>query len=136
MVIRTSSADELLNERKQIYKKSVLPSLEWIEQEIIPKWIATINTLDQHKLEILSLRMKFDSLEERVNLLERRDEQPGSISYEFAEKQVIQLLKAFKTMGKEKINILEIAHQLNLPVNQIDEILEKLEKEGIIKGTE
>jgi len=138
MVIKRSSSDESLheNENKRTYQLTVGPSMEVIQNEIIPQWIKTIRTVDKHTLEMFRIQRQIDDLQIRVKKLETQRERFKDIPYEIAEKQVIQMLKDIKKSGREKTNILELSKQLNLSIEQIDDIIEKLEKEGLVGDAE
>jgi len=53
-----------------------------------------------------------------------------------AKNEVIYLLKKYKQSGKNEINILKIVSELNLPIEQIDKILDDLKKQDIIRDVE
>jgi len=46
---------------------------------------------------------------------------------------VVEKLKEYKRNGKDRFTVLNIASDLNLPIEQIDKVIDKLEKEGLVE---
>lgn len=69
-------------------------------------------------------KLKNDNIAQRII--------PNSI----AKIEIIHLLKKYKLKGLNQINTLQISSQLNLPIIQVDNILDILEKENIIRDIE
>jgi len=136
--IHTSSANEILN-KKEVYEKTVSISIDKLEKEIIPKWRETLGKLDQHELEMIKIRIQLYQLnqlhtdhEERITTLENKEELFRTISDNEAEKEIILFLKLYKRKGVSKINILDIVTELRLPAEQIERIMEDLERRELV----
>ena len=72
----------------------------------------------------------------QTELEELRNEQSQYIRYKFqrlsnikAEEEIVQYLKS-KKKETTRLTIFEISQEIKLPANQVERIIEKLEKEG------
>ena len=92
-----------------------------------------VKTLEGKLNEFEGLKKELENI---MNQIQKIDRHPVKIDDSLAEKKTIQLLKEYKIKGKSKINVLKIASELNLPIEQIDTILERLEDEGLVRDVE
>lgn len=130
------SAQEILKKSKKdqgSYYLEVFPQVvEEIEEKyhdyLLPVEIR-VRALEKKMNELERLKKE---LEQKISIIEKHKMYPKKIDNISAEKQIIELLKEYKIKGKTKINITRIASSLNLPIDQVDDILDKLESEGII----
>ena len=135
-IIKTSSADETLNKNQRAYQKTVIPSLDRLEKEIIPQWRKTLSKLDQHDLEMLGLKTEITKLKRlcyenhrRILSLEQPEKMSRTIFDIGAEGKIIALYK----MTDKPLYYVDIAEALGLPLKQIVRIVEDLEERGIIE---
>lgn len=79
----------------------------------------------------MKLKQEIEDLKKRERLLESY--LPREISDEEAQSDVIRFLKTKKLKGNQKTDILDITANLSLPADQVERILEILDKEGVVK---
>lgn len=77
------------------------------------------------------LKREIDDLKKREQLL--ASYLPREISDEEARKDMISYLKNKKLKGNQKTDILDITSNLSLPADQVERVLEILDKEGVVK---
>lgn len=75
---------------------------------------------------------------QELKRLEMRPHQTrsGSIQDGEAKEKVLYLLSQFKAHGQKHVDIIDLKDKLHLPVEQIENIMEQLEKEGRVKADE
>lgn len=74
--------------------------------------------------------------EEEVKMFSKAKISTELIDEEQATAQIKKLIQFFKSRQIKKIDIIDIASALNLPVNQINKIMLKLERENLVKENE
>lgn len=67
---------------------------------------------------------------ENTIVLEREEK----VSDEVAEVEIRRFLKVLKGSGTKKVNIIDLLMKFSYPSHQIERIMERFEKEGIVKG--
>ncbi len=60
-------------------------------------------------------------------------EREEKVSDKVAKVEIMRFLKVLKGSGTKKINILDLLMKFSYPSHQIERIMERLEKEGIVK---
>ena len=124
------------SELETLYASSLPLILDEVESNY-PAYVvpldARVKTLEGKLKEFGGLKEELEKIMKQIQNINR---QPSKIDDSLAEKQTIQLLKEYKIKGKTKINVLKIASELNLPIEQIDDILERLEDEGLVRDVE
>jgi tRNA G26 N,N-dimethylase Trm1 len=90
------------------------------------------NTQDERDRRIYGM---LKSLQDEVDRLkkEREELELLYITKDQARKRIIDFLKSKKNEGHGKIEIFEISSHLKIPAQQIEEILDALLKEGLVK---
>ncbi len=78
-----------------------------------------------------NLKKEVDDLKKREKYFEAYI--PKEISDEEARLELISYLKKNKKEGRGRVTVLDITSYLNIPAEQVERILEKLEKEGAVK---
>ncbi len=75
---------------------------------------------------------------QELKRLEMRPHQVRSESIQDSEakEKILYLLSRFKAHGQKHIDIIDLKNRLHLPVEQIENIMERLEKEGRVKSDE
>ena len=56
-----------------------------------------------------------------------------TVSDKYALYNIKEFLRCLKSSGKKKVNILDLLFEFKYPTRQIERIMEKLEKEGLVK---
>lgn len=67
---------------------------------------------------------------ENTIILEREEK----IHDKVAEVEIRQFLKVLKDSGTKKVNIIDLLMKFSYPSHQIERVMERLEKEGIVRG--
>ena len=85
------------------------------------------------KMRIRSLQDEVERLKERIDVLEKSETAfLIEISDEIAEKEIKGIIAEIKKRGEKVIDDIEIIKKLNIPIEQVDRIFNKLTKEGIV----
>ena len=130
------TADEILrksNKNHGSYYLTILPDVNEIIEEKYGDYLIPIDI----RVNSLEERMKLlektkNEINKQINKLNEGTKSPTRVDDDIAEKQIIGFLKEYRKKGSTKINILKIASSLNLPITQVDDILDKLEEEDLI----
>ena len=108
--------------------------LKWEDTEIeVPLNFENMNEVVLYKV-VRNMENKLITLQ--TELEELRNEQSQYIRYKFqrlsnikAEEEIVRYLKS-KKKETTRLTIFEISQEIKLPANQVERIIEKLEKEG------
>ena len=82
-------------------------------------------------LTIKKLGNELSQLKERIKFLELYI--PKEISDWQARLELVAYLKSKKNGGSKIVDILELSAELNIPADQVERVIEKLEEEGAVK---
>lgn len=130
------TADEILrksNKNHGSYYLTILPDVNEIIEEKYGDYLIPIDIRVNSLEERMKLLEKLkNEINKQINKLNEGTKAPTRVDDDIAEKQIIGFLKEYRKKGNTKINILKIASSLNLPITQVDDILDKLEEENLI----
>ena len=130
------TADEILrksNKNHGSYYLTILPDVNEIIEEKYGDYLIPIDIRVNSLEERMKLLEKLkNEINKQINKLNEGTKAPTRVDDDIAEKQIIGFLKEYRKNGNTKINILKIASSLNLPITQVDDILDKLEEENLI----
>lgn len=102
------------------------------ERNIIRIPFNTDNERDRKLYEILiNLQNKVETLEKEGSQFEFL-----SLTEKQATEKIVKYLKEKKIQGHGRIEIFDISCNLKIPSEQVENILEKLEKEGVVNSIE
>lgn len=108
-----------------------------VQEIIFEKNIVRIpfNTENERDKKIYDL---IKTLQTKVDNLEKEKSQVSffNLTHNQVKQKVVALLKEKKINGDGKIEVFELSYILRISANQIEAVLDELEKEGVIKTLE
>lgn len=92
-----------------------------------------LETIEKQERATNELFGEIQELKKEVRELRSGRAQEVHVSDLTAERDILGFITLFREKGRKSVNILDLRQSLHLPVEQIDRIMMKLEKEGLVK---